>query len=79
MQWGKSETKNCLIFVQCHNELYKLGLNEFDMFVGIQQSKVDVKNPMPTRSVSQSPTLSQSVSQSEDICFVFLLKDIVSG
>lgn len=30
-----------------------MSLNEFDIFVGIQQSKIDVKNPMPTRSANQ--------------------------
>lgn len=41
--------------LQCHHELYKLGVNEFDIFVGIQQSRIDVKNPMPTRSVLPLP------------------------
>ena len=34
---------------QCHNEVYKMSLNDIDIFVGIQQSRIDVKNPMPTR------------------------------
>ncbi len=37
--------------LQCHNEVYKLGINEFDIFLG---SKMDVKNPVPTRYPPQS-------------------------
>lgn len=37
--------------LQCHHELYKIGLNEFDIFLG---SKLDVRNPAPTRYAVQS-------------------------
>ena len=44
------QTKNFVL--QMHSELFKLSLNEFDIFVGIQQSRIDIKNPMPTRFVA---------------------------
>ena len=29
--------------------MYRAGVNSFDVFAGIQRSRLDVKNPMPTR------------------------------
>lgn len=35
--------------LQCHHEHFKLGVQDFDVFAGIEGSKIDVKNPLPTR------------------------------
>lgn len=42
---------NVLPLAQCHNELNRLPVNEFDVFAGIERSKIDVKNPLPSRCV----------------------------
>lgn len=40
----------CVVFLlQCHNEFFKVGVNDLDIFAGIERNKIDVKNPMPTR------------------------------
>lgn len=42
----------CLILLhQCHHEHFKLAVLDFDVFAGIEGSKIDVKNPLPTRLV----------------------------
>ena len=44
--WSVSLSTFYQLFLQCHNEAYKISLNEFDVFLG---SKTDPKNPVPTR------------------------------
>ena len=39
----------CFNSLQCHNEYFKVGVNDLDVFAGIETNKIDVKNPMPTR------------------------------
>ena len=34
---------------QAHNELARLALTDLDVFVGIEQKRIDVRNPLPTR------------------------------
>ena len=36
---------------QCHSEAFRLAVQDFDMFAGIERNKIDVKNPLPTRCV----------------------------
>ena len=36
-------------FPQAHNELARLALTDLDVFVGIEQKRIDVRNPLPTR------------------------------
>ena len=36
---------------QCHSEAFRLAVQDFDMFAGIERNKIDVKNPLPTRFV----------------------------
>ena len=35
--------------LQAHNELARLALSDLDVFVGIEQKRIDVRNPLPTR------------------------------
>ena len=35
--------------LQCQNEVFRIHVTEVDLFVGIEQHKIDVKNPLPTR------------------------------
>uniref|UniRef100_A0A1X7TTF8 Uncharacterized protein n=2 Tax=Amphimedon queenslandica TaxID=400682 RepID=A0A1X7TTF8_AMPQE len=34
---------------KAHNELARLALSDLDVFVGIEQKRIDVRNPLPTR------------------------------
>lgn len=34
---------------QCQHEHFRLHVNEVDLFIGIEQQKIDVKYPLPTR------------------------------
>ena len=35
--------------IQLHHEMCRLAVSEFDVFAGIERSKIDIKNPLPTR------------------------------
>ena len=42
------------IHAQCHSELYRQPVSELDVFAGIERNKIDVKNPMPSKRVTDN-------------------------